>query len=408
MDSSVKSRPNYYETLGLKPGASDDEITQAFTKRMSLSGLRPVGGAAQVCVAYETLRDPARRREHDRALGLAPKAEPRQWAIPSLKPRWEPFIAAPVAEAAKPSRSEPATAPEPHAPKREPEPEASHQEAATAAGGLEPRTASFIAEALRELAKPIGEESRPESPLELTEPCPAPSEPDVVAASEQPNPVAIEPDIREVLANPSMPYGRSYYRERRRFDWKRPALAVGGLMVAAGAVGIAAGLSSSRNGEGTAQTAPAVTVALPSATERADLSAPVPAATETALGTQPQLPVEAEAPRSATVDAPPRQARGSTEKAISDAKVETAAADSRPVDTAADPLAPIPSAADTAKASLPLPNNVVARTIERIGYSCGDVTSTTPVDGGVFKVTCSSGQSYRAAPVNGRYHFRRW
>jgi len=27
--------------------------------------------------------------------------------------------------------------------------------------------------------------------------------------------------------------------------------------------------------------------------------------------------------------------------------------------------------------------------------------------GGVFKVTCSSGHSYQAAPVRGRYHFRR-
>jgi hypothetical protein len=32
------------------------------------------------------------------------------------------------------------------------------------------------------------------------------------------------------------------------------------------------------------------------------------------------------------------------------------------------------------------------------------------VDGkaGVFKVTCTSGDSYRAAPVRGRYRFSRW
>jgi len=62
-------------------------------------------------------------------------------------------------------------------------------------------------------------------------------------------------------------------------------------------------------------------------------------------------------------------------------------------------------------AKLPLPNSVVARTIGRIGYSCGQVASTTAVEGGapgVFKVTCTSGRSYRAAPVRGRYHFRRW
>jgi hypothetical protein len=58
-----------------------------------------------------------------------------------------------------------------------------------------------------------------------------------------------------------------------------------------------------------------------------------------------------------------------------------------------------------------LSNGFVARTIERIGYACGDVASTARVEGeapGVFKVTCTSGQSYRAAPVRGRYHFRRW
>ena len=63
-----------------------------------------------------------------------------------------------------------------------------------------------------------------------------------------------------------------------------------------------------------------------------------------------------------------------------------------------------------AAADMPLPNSTIARTIERIGYSCGEVASTAPVAGeepGVFKVTCTSGQSYRAAPVRGRYHFRR-
>jgi hypothetical protein len=54
---------------------------------------------------------------------------------------------------------------------------------------------------------------------------------------------------------------------------------------------------------------------------------------------------------------------------------------------------------------------VIARTIHRIGYSCGDVASATAVDGqapGVYKITCTSGQSYQAKPVRGRYHFRRW
>lgn len=62
-------------------------------------------------------------------------------------------------------------------------------------------------------------------------------------------------------------------------------------------------------------------------------------------------------------------------------------------------------------AKLPLPNHVVARTIERIGYACGDVASVVALEGGEpgeYKVTCTSGQSYQARPVHGRYHFRRW
>jgi hypothetical protein len=87
--------------------------------------------------------------------------------------------------------------------------------------------------------------------------------------------------------------------------------------------------------------------------------------------------------------------------------VASAAAASPPADAASDPLAPAP--AEVTSATMPLPNRVVARTIDRIGYRCGEVASTAAVEGspGVFKVTCSSGQSYQASPVRGRYHFRR-
>jgi len=79
---------------------------------------------------------------------------------------------------------------------------------------------------------------------------------------------------------------------------------------------------------------------------------------------------------------------------------------------AADPLAPeaTPSASATIEPTrLPLPKATIARTIQKIGYPCGGVSSVAPVDaGGVFKVTCSSGHSYRAAPVGGRYRFKKW
>lgn len=75
----------------------------------------------------------------------------------------------------------------------------------------------------------------------------------------------------------------------------------------------------------------------------------------------------------------------------------------------ADTLAPEPTPAPMVAASMPLPHRTVARTLDRIGYRCGTVTSTTPVDGssGVYKVNCTSGQSFQAKSVNGRYRFRR-
>jgi len=78
---------------------------------------------------------------------------------------------------------------------------------------------------------------------------------------------------------------------------------------------------------------------------------------------------------------------------------------------AADDSASDQSPVTAAAARMPLPNATVARTIQRIGYACGRVVSTSGVDGaadGVFKVTCSSGDTYQATPVRGRYHFRRW
>ena len=64
-------------------------------------------------------------------------------------------------------------------------------------------------------------------------------------------------------------------------------------------------------------------------------------------------------------------------------------------------------AAPAVEASLPLPKAVIARTIERIGYRCGDVAAATAAGPGAYKITCTSGQSYQATPVRGRYRFRR-
>ena len=56
------------EVLGLTPTATSDEIAQAFVRRMSLFGARPLADVAQVTSAYETLRNPEKRRENDRSL----------------------------------------------------------------------------------------------------------------------------------------------------------------------------------------------------------------------------------------------------------------------------------------------------------------------------------------------------
>jgi len=76
----------------------------------------------------------------------------------------------------------------------------------------------------------------------------------------------------------------------------------------------------------------------------------------------------------------------------------------------AQPPAPA-AAADATPAQLPISNVQAARTIDRIGFSCGEVVSTERVltDGGaVFRINCSSGQSYRGTTQRGRFRFRRW
>jgi len=62
MASSVRPRPNYYDVLGLSPAATQEDIGRAFAKGMGLFGAHPAAAAAQLSIAFETLRDPARRR----------------------------------------------------------------------------------------------------------------------------------------------------------------------------------------------------------------------------------------------------------------------------------------------------------------------------------------------------------
>ena len=88
MVSAVRSRPNHYELLGVGPAASADEIRQAFQRKMSLFGAHLMAEAPQISVAYETLRNPARRRDYDQSLGLNVGPEPRPWGFTVAPPRW--------------------------------------------------------------------------------------------------------------------------------------------------------------------------------------------------------------------------------------------------------------------------------------------------------------------------------
>lgn len=326
MVSTVTARPNLYQELGLTPAASASDIEQAFAREVSPFRPRPVGGVARVSIAYETLRDPARRRAYDASLGLtgdgqgaaAAAAEPPQ------------FVAAPEA---------------PPAPCRAPD--------------AEPRLGSFFATALRE--------GRPE--------------PEIAPAA-----VAAAPPVTEA--------------DDERIAWQRPALIAAGLVAAVGLAGAMAGVSLGADVEASQQAA-AVTLALPQA------QAVQP----------PALPVEAPAVVRVAADARPfrtaQPARVTSAPPAVEPETLAEEADAGGAGQATAQSSAVtpqePALVTTAAATLPLSNRLIAQTIRRIGYACGEVASVSPGEGGagVFTVACTSGDSYRAAPVRGRYHFRR-
>src|SRR4051794_7649006 len=118
--------PTHYEMLGLTPGASEDDIVRAFAKQMSLYKAWPMAAAAQMSIAYETLRNPAKRRAYDDSIGIRPPEPP---GAPTAVKGELHFVPAP----AERTRLEPA--PVALAPVPQPEPET--------------RTAAFIAASLR-------------------------------------------------------------------------------------------------------------------------------------------------------------------------------------------------------------------------------------------------------------------
>lgn len=83
----------HYELLGVRPDASVEEIQRAYRllARRHHPDVQPGGDRTTMAAingAWEVLRDPARRRSYDRAIG-APRPEARP--APPPTPDWEPL-----------------------------------------------------------------------------------------------------------------------------------------------------------------------------------------------------------------------------------------------------------------------------------------------------------------------------
>ena len=179
-------------------------------------------------------------------------------------------------------------------------------------------------------------------------------------------------------------------------EWKRPAIIGGGIFLAVGAMGVLAGVWASRDVQSKVPDAP-------------DIEAPAEANPVTSAlppATDPMLekgPVKGER----TVAPAPRNRP--TKSALKPVLSPAERAEDVP-EIPSEQVAALVAEPEETPASMPLSNATVARTLGRIGYSCGEVASTSAVEGspGAFKVTCTSGHSYKAAPVRGRYRFSRW
>ena len=315
--------------------------------------MRPFGSLAQVSLAYETLRDPIKRVAYDASLRPETKPQPSHPLIGRLESA--PFLGG---VPAKPVVRPAAVSSSPVTPRREPLGES--------------RTAPSASEVLRQPPKPAVREIEPTSGNDHT-------------------------FHHDALDR----FGQS---EKASIDWRLPALA-GGVLMLAVVLGAWTGWEAGNANEQLQPEAAAMLTTPPAkALPALDVSqeAPAPIVAEARPARRTRAPVAA----ARTVRARPPLQIDRPEAG----PVEAVQADQAPPGEIAtdQAVAEAPAVAPTA-AKLPLPKAVIARTIGRIGYACGQVASATAVEGsaGVFTVTCTSGHSYRAAPVRGRYHFRR-
>lgn len=435
MDEHVTTRPNYYDMLGIKPGASPADIERAFARAVSAFTPRAFGSVAMLSVAFETLHNPAKRRVYDQSIGLGPPPPLKSLAVRASGTL--SFIGS--GETASrlahldplPRASEPAHPPEPEAvidppPAFEPAPalDALEAEALAEEARSEARIGAFLAESQRiadlephvePYVEPHVEQASP--PVFRPVAPPPPAEP---AASADFRPVA--PPVRDIPVPPpeneTAPAGLVFdpdaYADEdpERRNLKIIGLGAGAMVVGAALLGAWAGLDANDQ----------AAVAVPET--QSELNVPLPPAevgsqtTDNALGgplgsrqaaqVKPAKPSQNSRPR---VLAPPpvdlanslieQEGRVSRLSLIEQSLPATGEA-AAPVEAESAPPAPVTAA------RMPLGNATIASTLRRIGYPCGSVASTAASGGsGVFVVNCTSGHSYRAAPSGGRYRFRK-
>jgi hypothetical protein len=350
MATTTIGHSNHYDVLGLEPGASSEEVTQAFARQ--LSPLRPhaLGGIARASIAYEVLRNPERRRAYDESLGLVARPQPKQTVTIS---------------------------------------------------GF--GVGSFIAAGLRQ---PSGTAIAKEQPVP-----PAPVREEAFVPTAPPPPRVEEPRLAETPVEYLPAPGSAPWIEERssEVEWKRPGLTIGLLFAGVALVGAMAGVWSQREvAQSASASVPLPAPVAPRKLAKTAIAPAMPTAPVAAQGAQAATPATVRSEPERIAKARPEPAPEPEQLAdLSEELTVTAVPATETAEPVATETAP-PEAAAPAAATMPLPSSVVARTIHKIGYPCGRVASTAAAgSAGVFTVTCTSGDSYRAAPVNGRYHFRR-
>ncbi len=379
MVSSIRSRPNHYEVLGVAATANDGEIRRAFAKKMGLGAAHPPGKLAQILLAYETLHNRAKRRDYDRSLAAPPTLRPHQWTA-AARPRRTPFVAAAaITSGAQASLS--GQVPEPHV-TAEPKLDVP----------VEPSPTTSIGMSLRELAKP--------EPLAASSPAANPKQ---EWKDDRGADARLEQVVEQILAVGRADKERSRHLKFGVLDWRRPVLALAGLVAGAGLFGALLGLSVRENASSAqAEAASAAPHGRPLRHVAAPPAAPADAHAETQLERAHRADLSVSRARHSV---PRQRPVGSAEPVEQGAPVGSGLDES---EIMAD--GDRPTAARAVAADLPLSNKLVAHTIERIGYACGQVAATAPAEGeaqGVYNITCSSGQTYQARPIRGRYRFRR-